>query len=142
MENLGREKVHGEFTCLVADDSLFARKNIGKVISRIGGRVIGEATNGMEAVELYGQLFPDLVLLDITMPELDGIEALRRIREKDDNATVIIVSSLGHREMMWQAICLGAKHFFSKPFAPEYATMIIKSVLERKEGGLQCDTNI
>jgi two-component system chemotaxis response regulator CheY len=132
MEQSERDNVDIEFTCLVADDSLFARKNMGKVVSRIGGQVIGEAKNGMEAIKLYEQLNPDLVLMDITMPELDGIEALRKIREKDSGAIVIIVSSLGHKEMMWKAICLGAKHFFSKPYAPDYATMIIKSVLSQK----------
>lgn len=142
MEQLECDNVDRPFTCLVADDSLFARKNIGKVVSLIGGRVIGEATNGMEAIELYRQLNPDLVLMDITMPELDGIEALRKIRELDNCATVIMVSSLGHKEMMWRAISLGAKHFFSKPYAPDYAAMIIKSVLAKKEGALKCDMNI
>jgi two-component system chemotaxis response regulator CheY len=134
MEQLECDDVDMPFTCLVADDSLFARKNIGKVVSRIGGRVIGEAKNGREAIELYAQLNPDLVLMDITMPELDGIEALRKIREKDNGARVIIVSSIGHKEMMWKAICLGAKHFFSKPYTPDYAAMIIKAVLAKKEG--------
>lgn len=142
MEQLEYDNVARPFTCLVADDSLFARKNIGKIVSRIGGRVIGEAANGMEAIELYGQLNPDLVLMDITMPELDGIEALRKIREMDNCALVIMVSSLGHKEMMWKAISLGARHFFSKPYSPDYATMIIKSVLAKKEGDLKCDMNI
>ena len=137
MEQLQCDNVDRPFTCLVADDSLFARKNMGKVVSRIGGQVIGEATNGKEAIELYEQLHPDLVLMDITMPELDGIDALRKIREKDKGARVIIVSSLGHKEMIWKAICLGAIHFVSKPYAPDYVTMIIKSVLAKKEGGLK-----
>lgn len=130
MEQLPDHNSGGAFTCLVADDSLFARKNIVKIVSRIGGRTIGEAVNGAEAVKLYGQLKPDLVLLDITMPELDGIEALRKIMENDGRAKVIIVSSLGHKEMIWKALRLGAKHLLSKPYAPDYATMIIKWVLE------------
>jgi len=141
MEQLNSDDPESAFTCLVADDSLFARKNITKVVSQIGGRVVGEAKNGMEAIELYEQLRPDLVLMDITMPELDGIESLRKIIEKDKDARVIIVSSLGHREMVWRAICFGAKHFFSKPYDPDYASMIISSVLGKKEGDLQCDTN-
>lgn len=135
MEQLERADVDRPFTCLVADDSLFARKNMGKVVSQIGGRIIGEASNGMEAIELYEQHNPDLVLMDITMPELDGIEALRKIREKDNSAMVIIVSSLGHKEMIWKAICLGAIHFISKPYAADYVSMIIRSVLAKKEGG-------
>lgn len=118
------------FTCLVADDSEFARRSITKVVSLIGGKVVGEAKNGLEALELYSALRPDLVLMDITMPELDGIETLRRIMEGDKEARVIIVSSLGHKEMIWKAICLGARHFFTKPYSPDYAGTIIKSVLK------------
>ncbi len=126
------EVINGAFTCLVADDSEFARRSISKVVSLIGGKVIGEAKNGLEAIDLYSSLQPDLVLMDITMPELDGIETLQRIMEKDRNARVIIVSSLGHKEMIWKAICLGAKHFFTKPYTPDYAGMIIRSVLEKE----------
>jgi two-component system, chemotaxis family, chemotaxis protein CheY len=134
MEQLPSDNGCGSFTCLVADDSLFARKNIGKIVSRIGGRMIGEAVNGLEAVKLYNQLKPDLVLLDVTMPELDGIEALRKIMENDNGAKVIMVTSLGHKEMIWKALRLGAKHLLNKPYAPDHATMIIKWVLEdRKE---------
>ncbi|MEK6692745.1 MAG: response regulator [Nitrospirota bacterium] len=123
------------FKCLIADDSEFARKNIAKIVSGIGGNVIGEARNGMEAVELYFKLAPDIMLLDITMPELDGVETLRRIIEKDSNAKVIIVSSIGHKEMVWKAICLGAKHYITKPYNPSYAGMVIKSVFKEENGG-------
>jgi two-component system, chemotaxis family, chemotaxis protein CheY len=123
------------FKCLIADDSVFARKHIGKIVSVIGGEVIGEAGNGNEAVEMYFRLKPDLVLMDITMPELDGVDALRKILEGDKNAKVIMISSIGHREMVYQAISLGAKHFVIKPYEPDYASMIIKSALHKKEGG-------
>lgn len=118
------------FTCLIADDSEFARKNIAKIASAAGGDVIGEAKNGMEAVNLYFKLRPDIVLLDITMPGLDGVETLKKIIEKDKNAKVIIVSSLGHKEMVWKAIGLGAKHYVTKPFSPDYASTIIQSVVK------------
>lgn len=131
MAQSGSEGFNGMFTCIVADDSEFARKNIGKIVSHIGGKVVGEAKNGREAIELYFSLNPDLVLMDITMPELDGIETLKRIVEIDKNARVVIVSSLGHKEMVWKAICLGARHFFTKPYTPDYAATIIKSVLEK-----------
>ena len=129
------------FRCLIADDSLFARKHIGKIVSILGGEVVGEATNGKEAVELYFNLRPDLVLLDITMPELNGVDALRKILEGDRNARVIMVSSIGHREMVYRAISLGAKHFVTKPYEPDYAGMIIKSILNRENGGQLCGMN-
>lgn len=125
------------FRCLIADDSAFARSNMAKTISTAGGNVVGEAANGIEAVDLYCRLKPDLVLLDITMPELDGVETLRKIMENDKEAKVIIVSSLGHKEMVWKAICLGAKSFITKPYKPGYVAMIIRSILEIKAGGQQ-----
>jgi len=123
-----------EFRCLVADDSAFARRNISTVLEKLGGSVVGEASNGLEALSLFGTLHPDLVLLDITMPQLDGVETLRRIIEQDKNARVIIVSSIGHKEMVWKAICLGAKSFVTKPFDPDYAGRIIEEVVNRNGG--------
>jgi two-component system chemotaxis response regulator CheY len=119
----------------VADDSEYARGNIARVIGKLGGTVVGEARSGREAVELFDGLRPDLVLLDITMPELDGVEALRRIRGRDGAARVIMVSSLGHKDMVWQAMRLGARHFITKPFTPEYASLVIRSVLDGRTGG-------
>ncbi len=123
-----------EFRCLVADDSVFARRNLTSVLEKLGGSVVGEASNGLEALSLYGTLHPDLVLLDITMPQLDGVETLRRIIEQDKNARVIIVSSMGHKEMVWKAISLGAKSFVTKPFDPVHAGMIIQDVVRQKGG--------
>jgi two-component system chemotaxis response regulator CheY len=123
------------FRCLIADDSMFARKNIARIVSGIGGNVIGEARNGTEAVDLYFKLAPVIVFLDINLPELDGVVTLRRIIEKDSNAKVIIVSSIGHKEMVWKAICLGAKHYITKPYNPSYAGMVIKSVIKQENGG-------
>jgi two-component system chemotaxis response regulator CheY len=119
------------FKCLIADDSEFARKNIARIVSELGGNVVGEASNGMEAIDLYFKLDPDIMLLDITMPVLDGVETLQKIMEKDKNAKIIIVSSVGHKEMVWKAICLGAKHYVTKPFNPDYASTIIQSVVEK-----------
>ena len=123
-----------EFRCLVADDSAFARKNISQVLEKLGGSVVGEASNGLEALALYGTLHPDLVLLDITMPQLDGVETLRQIIEQDKNARVIMVSSIGHKEMVWKAICLGAKSFVTKPYDPDYAGTIIQEVVGKNGG--------
>lgn len=123
------------FRCVIADDSAFARKNIAGVVARLGGTVVGEAVNGKEAVDLYDRLRPDLVLLDITMPLQNGVDALRQIMEKDQTARIVVVSSIGHKEMIWKAITLGAKHFITKPFDQDYVGTIIKSVIEG--GGAQ-----
>jgi two-component system chemotaxis response regulator CheY len=131
MEQTGADAKKQTFRCLIADDSEFARKNIGRIVSTAGGEVVGEASNGVQAVEMYDSLNPDLVLLDITMPELNGLEALRRIIEKDKNAKVIMVSSMQHKDMVWKAICIGAKHFITKPFKPGNAETVIESVINK-----------
>ncbi len=113
-------------------------ENISHVVLQVGGTVIGEAKNGDEAVDLYFRLRPDLVLLDITMPVLDGVGTLRKIVEQDRNARVIVVSSIGHKEIIWRALCLGAKHFITKPYDPNHAGKIIKSIIEGKGGGSAC----
>jgi two-component system chemotaxis response regulator CheY len=122
------------FKCLIADDSEFARKNLAKIVSAAGGDVVGEAKTGDEAVELYSRHNPDLVLLDITMPVLDGVDALRKIMDANKDAKVIMISSIGHKEMVWKALYLGAKHFVTKPYSPEYVSTIIKAVVEHKGG--------
>ena len=127
----------GPFTCLIADDSQFARRNIAGIIVKLGGTVTGEAANGIEAAELYGKLHPDIVILDITMPQLDGIATLERIMQQDKNAKIVIISALGNKEIVWQAITLGAKSFITKPYAPDYAGMIITDVLRGGKAGGQ-----
>lgn len=126
---------NASFQCLIADDSLFARKKIAGIVTKLGGSVVAEAENGMDAVDLYARHRPDLVLLDITMPRLDGVDALRRIMEQDKNAKVVIVSSLGSKDMIWKAISLGAKSFITKPFSPEYASLVIEGVVRGGNGG-------
>ena len=130
MAQTGVTKHTKAFKCLIADDSEFARKNAGKLVSMLGGEVIGEASNGLETVELYFKLHPDILLLDITMPELDGVEALRKIMEKDKDAKVVMISSLGHKEMVWKSLCIGAKHYITKPFEYEHAGFILNSVIK------------
>ncbi|MBI5103149.1 MAG: response regulator [Nitrospirae bacterium] len=133
MEKQNIERCRRAFTCLIADDSEFARKNIAKVVKMLGGDVVGEATNGEDALDLYSRLAPDLVLLDITMPVLDGVDTLRGIMERDRSAKVIMVSSIGHKEMLWKALGLGAAHFVTKPYNPGYAGTIIKTVMDERE---------
>jgi two-component system, chemotaxis family, chemotaxis protein CheY len=125
------------FRCIIADDSAFARKNIATVLERLGGSVVGEAADGLEAIDLYEKLRPDLVLLDITMPRLDGVETLRKIMEHDRDAKVIIISSVGHKEIVWKAICLGAKSFVTKPYNPDYAGMVIRDVVAGPAEGVK-----
>ena len=103
--------------------------NAKKIVNNSGGKVVGEAKDGKKAVELYAELGPDLVLLDITMPVQDGIDALSRIMELNSEAKVVIVSSLGNKEMVKKALSIGAKHFVTKPFNPEYVAEIIRSVI-------------
>ena len=130
MTQAGGEPDLPGFRCLVADDSAFARHYLGVIVGRLGGAVVAEAGDGAQAVELFARHRPELVFLDITMPDLDGVEALRRIRACDTEARVIMVSALGHKEMVWKAICLGAKHFITKPFTADYAGVVIRSVLK------------
>jgi len=119
---------------LVVDDSAFARKNLMQVIQSMGGTVVGEASNGKEAVDKYFELHPDLTMMDISMPEMKGIEALRRIVERDAGARVIMVSSVGYEALIKEAIDIGAKHFVSKPFKAGDVARIIKFALgEEKE---------
>ncbi|HEY5997930.1 MAG TPA: response regulator [bacterium] len=127
--------VSASFEALIADDSAFARRYLAGIVHSLGGMVVGEAASGDCAVALYARLRPDLVFLDITMPELDGVEALRRIRAGDAAARVIMVSALGHKEAVWRAICLGARHFITKPYTPDYAGLVIRSVLAGEAGG-------
>ncbi len=129
------DEQRGTFTCLVADDSQFARKNVAAIVAKLGGSIVGEAKNGVEALELYAALSPDLVLLDITMPQLDGIGTLRAIMEKNPNAKVVIISSLGNKEMVWKAIGLGAKSFLTKPLNADYAALVIGNVMRGESGG-------
>ncbi len=103
---------------LVVDDAAFMRVTLRKVLEPAGYQV-EEATNGVEAVSKYGDVRPDLVTMDITMPEKDGIQATKEIVASDPNARVIVVSALGQEKMVKDAIMAGAKDFIVKPFQPE-----------------------
>jgi two-component system chemotaxis response regulator CheY len=103
---------------LVVDDAAFMRLRLRKLLEEHGYQV-HEASNGREAIERYRALRPDVVLMDITMPELDGIEAVRSIVAEDPNARIVMVSALGQQAMVLEAIYAGAKDFVVKPFQPE-----------------------
>jgi two-component system, chemotaxis family, chemotaxis protein CheY len=115
---------------LIVDDALFMRTVLKDILTKNGYEVIGEATNGFEAIEKYQELQPDITTMDITMPELDGIEALKKIREIDSNARIIMCSAMGQQGIVVEAIKNGACDFIIKPFQPT-------RVLEALEKALQ-----
>ncbi|MGB9789915.1 chemotaxis protein CheY [Thermotoga caldifontis] len=101
---------------LIVDDAAFMRMLLKDIITKAGYEVVGEAANGVEAVEKYKELKPDVVTMDITMPEMDGITAIKKIREFDPNAKIIVCSAMGQQAMVIEAIQAGAKDFIVKPF--------------------------
>ena len=101
---------------LVVDDAAFMRINLKNILEKAGYEVVGEAENGKEAIKKYKDLKPDLVTMDITMPEMDGIEAVKNIRETDPNANIIMCSAMGQQSMVVEAIEAGAQDFIVKPF--------------------------
>lgn len=110
---------------LVVDDAAFMRMRLRKVLTASGHDVI-EAGNGVEAVAAYAEHRPDLVLMDITMPEMDGLEALRTIRGRFSDATVIMCTALGQESTVIEAIKSGAKDFIVKPFQPDVVMGAVK----------------
>ncbi len=101
---------------LIVDDAAFMRMMIKDILSKNGYDVVGEAPDGAQAVEKYKELSPDLVTMDITMPEMDGITALKEIKKMDGNAKIIMCSAMGQQAMVIDAIQAGAKDFIVKPF--------------------------
>jgi two-component system chemotaxis response regulator CheY len=114
---------------LVVDDSVFARKNLTKMIEVFGGHVAGEAGDGCTAITEYDRTRPDVVLMDITMPQMEGIEAAERIVRNHPEARVIMVSSVGYQENIVTALQKGARHFVQKPVKAEVLYEVIKYVL-------------
>ena len=114
---------------LVVDDSVFARKNIIKMIEMFGGEVAGEAGDGLTAIAEFNRTKPDIVLMDITMPQMEGIEAVERIVRQHGDARIVMVSSVGYQENILAALQKGAKHFVQKPVKPEVLYEILRYVL-------------
>ena len=101
---------------LVVDDAAFMRMMVKDILSKNGYEVVGEAENGMKAVEKFNELRPDLVTMDITMPEMDGISAVKAIRKIDPKAKIVMCSAMGQQAMVIEAIQAGARYFIVKPF--------------------------
>jgi len=114
---------------LIVDDLAFIKLIIKDTLEKTGFEVAGEASNGIEAIEQYKKLKPDIVLMDITMPRMDGIQALQEIIKADPSAKVIMCSALGQQKLIIQSIQLGAKDFIVKPFKPERIVGAIKKAL-------------
>ncbi len=104
---------------LIVDDSRTSRKILKDILDRAGYEVAAEAVNGQEGVDYFEKLKPDIVTLDITMPILDGIEALKLIKKADPDAKVVMITAAGQKEKMMEAVKLGATEFVSKPFVEE-----------------------
>ena len=114
---------------LICDDAAFMRMMIKDILTKNGYNVAGEAENGAKAVEKYNELNPDLVLMDITMPEMDGIQALKKIKETNPSALVIMCSAMGQQAMVIESIQAGAKDFIVKPFQADRVLEAVKKVV-------------
>ena len=114
---------------LIVDDSVFARKNLARMVETFGGQVIGEAGDGISAIKEYQRLTPDIVLMDITMPQMEGIEAAEKIVQAHPEARVVMVSSVGYQENIVAALQRGARHFVQKPVKAEVLYEVIKYVM-------------
>ncbi len=114
---------------MIVDDAAFMRMMLKDILTKNGFNVIGEAENGAIAIEKYFELKPDLVLMDITMPELDGINAVKGIKERDPSASIIMCSAMGQQAMVVESIQAGARDFIVKPFDPDRVIEAIRKAL-------------
>ena len=114
---------------LIVDDAAFMRMMVKDILVKNGYEVIGEAKNGMEAVELYKKERPDVVTMDITMPVMDGIQAVKQIKAFDPTAKIIMCSAVGQQGMVMDAIKAGARDFIVKPFQTDRVLGAIKKVI-------------
>jgi len=114
---------------LVVDDAAFMRMMIKDVLSKNGYEILGEAENGQKAIEKFKELNPDLVIMDITMPEVDGIQAVKEIKKIDPNAKIIMCSAMGQQAMVIESIQAGARDFIVKPFQADRVVEAVKKVI-------------
>ncbi len=116
-------------TVLVCDDAIFMRTMIGDILTQAGFEVVGEAETGSQAVEKYRQLKPELVTMDIVMPDMGGIDAVREIVKQDPDAKILMCSAMGQQALVVEAIQAGAKDFVVKPFQPSRVLEAVQRVL-------------
>ncbi len=118
---------------LVADDASFMRQMIREIVELEGFEIVGEASDGVEAIEQYRSLHPDIVTMDIVMPRKSGIDAVRGIIELDSSACVVMCSALGQETLVNEAMRAGARDFIVKPFKPDSVISTLRSVLEKED---------
>ena len=118
---------------LVADDASFMRQMIREIVEAEGYEVCGEASDGIEAVDLFKELHPDITTMDIVMPRRSGIDAVRAVVELDPGARIVMCSALGQETLVAEAMEAGAKDFIVKPFKPDSVLSTLKRVLEKEE---------
>lgn len=120
-------------TVLIVDDALFMRVTISNMFKEWGYEVAGEASNGREAVELYKELQPDLVTMDVTMPVMSGIDAVKEIMPQFPDAKIVMITALGQQKLIREAIEHGAKDFITKPFEPIHLKLIADKLFGENE---------
>lgn len=116
-------------TVLLVDDEAHIRKYVGLILKQLGSPTIYEATNGVEAVETYSRVNPDLVLLDVNMPIMDGIETLKKLKEIDPGCIVVMLTSLANRETIHQAVDLGASNYIRKDTSRDEITAALRETI-------------
>jgi two-component system chemotaxis response regulator CheY len=121
------------FSFLIVDDSRFARSSLVKLVEQIGGNVVGEAASGAEALELHEKLKPDIVTMDLSLPDVDGIILVRKMMSVDPHTQIILSSGISHEEVIEEALRAGAEHFISKPLDVDKAKKIIEWVIQVSE---------
>lgn len=117
---------------LIVDDAIFMRKMIGDILKKEGYEICGEAENGIEALSKYKELHPDLVTMDIIMPDMSGIDAVQEIVKQDSSAKILMVSAMGQQSLVVEAIQKGAKDYVIKPFQPSRVLEAVERVLKAK----------
>lgn len=127
---------------LVVDDSSIMRRNLSTILVNAGHTIVAEAANGETGVKEYKLRRPDLVTMDITMPLLDGINAVKQIMEFDPDAQIIMISSLDQKRMVLTALQNGARHYIIKPFSPEKVLDVIAEVLDPSKCGHSSETGV
>ena len=117
------------YTVLVCDDAIFMRTMVSDILEKAGFEVLGQAESGVQAIEKYKQLKPDFVTMDIVMPEMGGIDAVREIRKLDPNAKILMCSAMGQQALVVEAMQAGARGFVVKPFQPARVLEAVQQLL-------------
>jgi CheY-like chemotaxis protein len=132
-ENMAFEGDISQLRFLLVDDSRVVRRFLNQTLEILGGKVVGEATTGKEAITMFADLRPNFVTMDLSMPGLSGVDAIRRIRKIDPNVNIIVISGLNLQEVREEVFNLGAKMYLPKPFVPERVAAVIRSLLQAQQ---------